>query len=301
MSDPLYQQLLSSLELHSDPVLEQFVKQLQEKHGNSIASVIFYGSCMRSREYHDAMLDFYVVVDDYQHAYGHWIPAIANTLLPPNVYFLQIQLDSDIYRAKFAVVSKAALEKSVATKTFHSYFWARFSQPISYIYLNDAKEKQWIAKIQHDAAKTFYKKVMPMLHEECSSENLWVSGLRLTYSAELRTETGQRAVSLYESNQQYYDKISEYLLLTKSKHSVSKYKNIFSRVSWATRILLGKVLSLLRLMKASMTFSNGVDYIAWKIERHTGEKIEVSDRLRKHPWVFSWPMLIRLYWRGKIR
>ena len=64
---------------------------------------------------------------------------------------------------------------------------------------------------------------------------------------------------------------------------------------------MGKLLSVLRLMKASITFANGVDYIAWKIERHTGEKIEVSDNLRKYPWIYSWPILIRLYRGKKIR
>ena len=301
MNDLLYQHLLSCLEYHRDPVLEKFVKHLQEEFGDSIMSILFYGSCMRSREYQDAMLDFYIVVDGYKNAFGNWIPALANKLLPPNVYYLQVEQNNEVYRAKYAVISKVSLERCVANNSFHSYFWARFTQPISYIYLSDTEDKHWIAKVQHDAANTFSNKVIPMLQGECGSEQLWVRGLQLTYSAELRTETGQRAISLYKSNQQYFDEISDSILSKQSKIKVSKYGKLFSHVSWRLRIVVGKLLSVLRLMKASITFANGVDYIAWKIERHTGEKIEVSDNLRKHPWIYSWPMLIRLYRSKKIR
>ena len=54
-------------------------------------------------------------------------------------------------------------------------------------------------------------------------------------------------------------------------------------------------------MKATTTFANGVDYIAWKIERHTGEQLVVSDKLRKYPLIFCWPLLFKFYKQGKIR
>ena len=34
-------------------------------------------------------------------------------------------------------------------------------------------------------------------------------------------------------------------------------------------------LSVLRLLKALFTFEGGLDYIAWKLERHSGQRIEV--------------------------
>jgi hypothetical protein len=47
----------------------------------------------------------------------------------------------------------------------------------------------------------------------------------------------------------------------------------------------GKLLSVVRLAKASATFAGGVDYIAWKINRHAGTKIEIK------PWQRRWPLL----------
>ena len=49
------------------------------------------------------------------------------------------------------------------------------------------------------------------------------------------------------------------------------------------RIVQGKCLSVLRLMKAACTFRGGVDYALWKIERHRGLRFEVPQTLRKHP------------------
>ena len=58
---------------------------------------------------------------------------------------------------------------------------------------------------------------------------------------------------------------------------------------------------MLRLAKASLTFEGGVDYAAWKIERHTGVRVVVTDRLRRYPLVFGWTVLWRLLRRRALR
>jgi hypothetical protein len=40
--------------------------------------------------------------------------------------------------------------------------------------------------------------------------------------------------------------------------------------AWALRRACGKALNALRLAKAAFTFEGGADYLAWKIERHSG-------------------------------
>jgi hypothetical protein len=60
-------------------------------------------------------------------------------------------------------------------------------------------------------------------------------------------------------------------------------------------------LNLARLAKAAFTFSGGVDYIAWKIERHSGHKIEVTPFQRRHPLLAAGPALWRLWRQGVLR
>ena len=63
----------------------------------------------------------------------------------------------------------------------------------------------------------------------------------------------------------------------------------------------GKVLSVLRLIKAAFTFAGGADYIAWKIARHTGEKIELTPFERRHPLFAAIRHLPRLLRRGAVK
>ena len=61
------------------------------------------------------------------------------------------------------------------------------------------------------------------------------------------------------------------------------------------------MLSVARLAKASATFAGGADYIAWKINRHAGTKIELSDWQKKHPLATALMLLPRLIGSGAIR
>ena len=86
------------------------------------------------------------------------------------------------------------------------------------------------------------------------------------------------------------------------------YKNIAdaglrkrSLRQWRLRRWQGRVLSILRLMKAAFTFRDCVDYAAWKIERHTGVAIPVTPRLRRHPIFFGFSAMWRLIRRKALR
>ena len=74
-----------------------------------------------------------------------------------------------------------------------------------------------------------------------------------------------------------------------------------ARIAWATRRLTGKLMSTMRWFKALGTFEGGLDYAAWKLERHSGVKVHVSDKMRRRPWLHVWGELIRLYRRGVLR
>ena len=61
------------------------------------------------------------------------------------------------------------------------------------------------------------------------------------------------------------------------------------------------MLSVVRLAKASATFAGGAEYIAWKINRHAGTKIELSDWQKNHPLLTAVTLLPRLIRGGAIR
>jgi hypothetical protein len=55
------------------------------------------------------------------------------------------------------------------------------------------------------------------------------------------------------------------------------------------------------LAKASATFAGGADYIAWKINRHAGTKIELKPWQRRHPLLAGISLLPKLLKSGAIR
>ena len=297
----LHKHLSANLADLNDDVLDEFILALQNIYADSIVGIVFYGSCMRMREYEDAVLDFYLVVDAYQHAYQRKLHALLNKLLPPNVFFLQIEVAGKQYQAKYAVVSQKDLSKRTSKRAFHPYFWARFAQPIATVFVRDQESVQWLLTIQQQSVLTLMQKVKCMLPEGHSSRELWVSALQLTYDAELRTESKSRAEFIYAKEAAYFDGITIALATDENLITTERQNKFTCMLRWKLRNWLGKFLSVLRLLKATITFNGGIDYIAWKIHRHTGEEIEVSDRLRNYPWLFCWPLLWRLIRSGKIR
>ena len=61
-----------------------------------------------------------------------------------------------------------------------------------------------------------------------------------------------------------------------------------------------KTPGLARLLKALLTFEGALDYGAWKLERHSGERLTITPRLRRFPWLFVWPELWRLWRAGRL-
>ena len=74
-----------------------------------------------------------------------------------------------------------------------------------------------------------------------------------------------------------------------------------ARRRWALRRWQGRLLSVLRLGKSIFTFAGAVDYAVWKIRRHTGIVIEVTPRVRRHPFLMGPWILWQLIRKGALR
>lgn len=306
MNADLINYLTDHLDTSSDLILDGFVDDINKRFHDSVIAIVFYGSCLRTRQYDDAMLDFYVIVDDYKNCYPRKLERIANSLLPPNVYHLQTDIEHKKYVSKYAVITLCDLYQKVSTQSFHPYFWARFCQPISAPYLKSNEAKKELLKVQASAIETFLIHTQEYQYQDTHQDlisNMWIRGFELTYAAELRAESQGRAKKIFDDNKEFYCGVSLCLMSSKTD---SLSKNISQThwrfvLLWRMRNISGRALSIMRLFKASFTFKDGVDYIAWKIERHTGETIQVTPRLRRFPWIFAWPILFKLLSKRTIK
>ena len=70
---------------------------------------------------------------------------------------------------------------------------------------------------------------------------------------------------------------------------------------WRSLQRRGKRASVLRLAKASLTFAGGIDYLAWKINRHAGTAITITPWQRRHPILAAIFLVPKLLRQGAVR
>lgn len=278
---------------------------IRERHGDTVAAVLFYGSCLRrdpNKEPPEGIQDFYAIVDRYQDAYASRWQACANRLLPPNVFYIEQEWRGHTVRAKYAVVSCAQFVSGTSPAAFHPTFWARFSQPVALLYARDERARDEMTAAIAEAVITMLQTSAPLVDAPAAAGDLWQAALRKTYGAELRPESAGRAAAIYQADAERYDRVARLVWHDRltddgriAIHATAQEKRR-ARSTWLVRKILGKPLSVLRLMKSLFTFQGGVDYALWKVERHTGVRVPVSGFERRHP-LLNAPRLLWRVWR----
>lgn len=250
-------------------------------------AVLFYGSCLREAQLDGLMLDFYLIVADYRAAYpARWL-ALANRLIPPNVFPFAHQGSS----AKYAVLSEADFHRLCGPETRNVSVWARFAQPSRLVWsCDEAASERAIAAVAR-AAPTLLGAA-----EAIDGEvplDWWRRAFALTYSAELRAERTGRAASVVDADPERYTWFSQ--------AAIAAIATGARGGGWARRRIEGKALSVLRLLKATFTFAGGIDYLAWKVNRHAGTQIVIAPWQRRHPILAGILLVPRLLGQGAVK
>ncbi len=297
-----------------EPVAEAvqvLAAELLDRYGARVAAILMYGSCLRTGDPYEGLVDLYVLVDEYEPVYGRRWLALANRLLPPNVFYFESEHRGRKLRSKYAVITFDGFHWGIH-HWFHSYLWGRFSQPCRLIYSRDPAVADAVVRSLIGAARRLIRETVPVLPPCFDIPTLWRIGLALSYRSELRAEKAEvRAAELYRWAAPFYARLTPSLLTrlpcpvkptpTGFCLEIPPSRRLLARWKWRLRQVQGKLLSLLRLIKALFTFQGGVDYILWKLERHTGQTIEVPSRVYRHPLIYGWGVLWRLYRRGAFR
>ncbi|HEY0012576.1 MAG TPA: hypothetical protein VGB79_06940 [Allosphingosinicella sp.] len=273
-----------------DPRVAAMAEAVAREHPAAARAVLFYGSCLRERQLEGLMLDFYLIVSDYREAYDRRWLAAANRLIPPNVFpFAYGGLS-----AKYAVLSEADLARECSPDARSVSVWARFAQPARLVWSADEGARERTADAVTQAAPTLFALTRPVLPPPEREDPLAVfrEGFRLTYGAEIRAERNTKAGSIVDGDAERYRRVGEAVLADPPADRAG---------SWKARQWKGKALTVARLAKASFTFAGGVDYLAWKISRHSGVPIVIAPWQRRWPLLAAITLLPRLLRRGAIR
>lgn len=260
-------------------------------------AVLFYGSCLREGALDGAlddpggaMLDFYLIVSDYRDAYrGNWL-IVANNLVPPNVF----PFEHDGLVAKYAVLSEADFRALCGPEAGTVSVWARFAQPSRLAWARDAAARAAAVEAVARAAPTLIGYALPMTEASGDPLAVWRRAFELTYACELRAERRGRSGSIVDRDPGRYRRFGAAALPLAAMpgNAAGRWRRFRRR---------GRLVSVVRLAKALTTFAGGVDYIAWKVNRHAGTRIVVRPWQRRWPLLGALTLLPRLLRRGVIR
>ena len=287
----LRQLVAAELATPVDPRVSKLAAAIAARHGDAARAVLFYGSCLREKQLDGLMLDFYLIVSDYRAAYDKRWLAIANRLIPPNVFYF----DEDGLRAKYAVLSEADFAHECSPQAWTVSTAARFAQPSRLVWAVDERARERMVDIVRQAPLTLLGWTLSVSPKDVPVLDLWKRAFQLTFGAELRAERSDRSAKIVEAEPQRYKRFADAARVAVDSRGAD------GRRWWKRKQRRGKLYSVLRLAKASATFAGGPDYIAWKINRHAGTDIKLKAWQRRWPLLAAITLLPRLLRSGAVR
>ena len=281
-----------------DPRVEAIAGAIAAQHGAASRAVLFYGSCLRERELEGRILDFYLIVSDYRTAYRKSWLAAANRLVPPNVFYFE----NCGLASKYAVLSEDDFARECGPGARTSSVFARFAQPSRLVWASSAKARETAIDAVSRATCTLLQLTMPTMtkSEALDVLSIWKKAFSFTYRAEIRAERSSRPGLIVDTDPDRYRRFANAAGYPGEGNWTDEERRASER-AWRQFERRGKRASVLRLAKASLTFANGADYIAWKINRHAGTDIRLKPWQQRHPLIAAVTLLPRLLRSGAVR
>ena len=274
-----------------DPRVSAIASAIAARHGAASRAVLFYGSALRERALEGRMLDFYLIVSDYRAAYSKRWLAVANRLIPPNVFYFE----HDGIASKYAVLSEADFAHECSPDAWTVSTAARFAQPSRLVWSADEPAAKRVVETVSRAAPTLLGWTLSLEPGDPTTLELWKRAFQMTFGAELRAERSDRSAAIVDTDPDRYKRFGE------AARSFAIRSATHGARWWRAKQRYGKLSSVARLSKASLTFSGGADYIAWKINRHAGTDILLKPWQQRHPLLAAITLLPRLLKSGAVR
>ncbi|MEP4052452.1 MAG: hypothetical protein ABJN22_09425 [Litorimonas sp.] len=274
---------------------------IRDRHDGRVQAMVYYGSSLRELDNSEKMLDFYVLVDSYRKTHGTGPRALINRFIPPAVYYVEhTSADGTISTCKYSILSLSQFEKRCSSRAFLSQVWGRFSQPCAVLWAKDdaVLERVWAARVV--AVETMAGSTTPLLEGSATAAELWGRGFYESYRTELRPESSTgRSEEIVARFEDRYGAITTGLYGaadSDGKFTLPTAGKSRAKRRWMFRRILGKPAAAIRVLLGAATFDGGIDYVARKIENHSGVKLDPTPAQRKHPVLYS-PILFWKIWR----
>jgi hypothetical protein len=298
------------------PDAAQVARAVVEAGGEAVRSVVFFGS-RKTKARPDAYsgYDLFVVVSAYTPFYRSLrdqgrlrhppaLGAALNAWLPPNQVSLRVLLaDGTRVLAKCAVVSETALQRYTSPTRNDHFMAGRLFQPTELLYAaSPAAEDAALAALVSAHALT-YDWVRPWLPARFDVSDYCRTLLRVSYAGEIRPEPEGRAEALWRAQEDYLRPVYSILLEALQArgdlvtpepgvYALARPAIVLSRLRSRLYFKLSLMRATVRWAKYVVTFEDWLEFLLHKVQRHSGQPIELTERERRMPLIFLWPRVI---------
>lgn len=279
------------LDRPASPAAQAMATQLAARPG--VAAVLFYGARLREGS-GGGPFDFYVLTTGNIAYHGFGLSALANFVLPPNVYHEVIE-QPDRIEAKVAVITLGAFRARMRPGAMDTTLWARFTQPAALVWVRHAADREAVIDAVAVAVETAAWWARRLAPETADADQTWQSLFDHTYGSELRVESGGRTRGLVAAAPERYRQLHR-LLIDGHSPADTNGDRVAAWRAWRRRQIVGKFRNLARLIKAAFTYRGGFAYALDKVERHSGRPVEISPWQRRWPWLAA-PFILWRLWR----
>ena len=305
-------------------VASELAETLVADGAGSVRSILMYGSHMLGTNpgRHSAV-DFVVVVAAYKQFYAAlnaagelhrptWLMTGMSHILPPNVIAFAPE-DGRGGIAKCLVVSMAHLERALGPNPSDHFLLGRLVQRVGLVYSATSEDGRWVEQQLASARAGVLAWLEPYLDAPIDAESLGRRMLEVCYGGELRPESQQRAQRVFTAQsghfREHFGPVLEggvrrgTLKRNADASSQSGALAVYElarpaaralRRRWRWHFVKSKARSTMRWFKHMATFANWLPYVVRKVERHRGERIELTRLEKRLPLIFLWPRAIKV-------
>ena len=231
------------------------------------------------------------------------LPAALARVLAPNVIAFTPE-EGTAGIAKCLVVSGGDFERALGERPPDHFILARMVQDVGLVWVRDRATREWIQKCLSGARGRVLSWVGPFLEEPFDEEALGHRMLEVCYRGEFRPEARNRAAVVFDGQREHFRTVlSPGLEAAVAGGTLTKGPEGFRFVTppsgserrrWRWHFVRSKARSTARWFKHIVTFDNWLPYVTRKVERRTGNKIELTKLERRWPLIFLWPRVVRV-------
>ncbi len=294
---------------------EILAERLVRAAGGSVRAILLYGSqLLGARPDRNSAFDFVVVVHSYGAfhralAAAHelhrpaWIVTALAGVLPPNT--MAFAPESGRWGiAKCLVVSSEHFARALGPRAPDHFFIGRLVQRVHIQWSAGPVDRQWIQDRLEAARGGVLTWMLPFLTEPVDAEGLGRRLLEVCYQGELRPEAEDRAHRIFDTQVEHFRTIFPAVLAAGMASGMLQQEGSLYRPAvpaspaarrrWLAYFRRSKARATLRWFKHMVTFANWLPYVVQKVERHTGNTIELTRLEKALPIIFLWPRAIHV-------